>query len=128
MSFRILIADDEPHIRQAVGQIIRRHEGWSLCGEARDGIEAVQKAAELQPDLVLLDISMPQLDGLSATARIKDASPGSGVIILTLHESLSLARMASVAGAAGYMTKSLATRELVATIEAFQAGASAPRE
>jgi DNA-binding NarL/FixJ family response regulator len=128
MPFRILIADDEPHIRQAVGKIIERHHGWLLCGEASNGVEAIEKAAELQPDLILLDISMPNLDGLSATPRIRDLCPNSGVLILTLHESLGLARMASAAGACGYVAKSMPSSQLVAAIEAFQATGVAPGE
>jgi DNA-binding NarL/FixJ family response regulator len=124
--FRIMIADDEPHIRSALRNIVERHEDWTVCGEAVDGVKAIEKAEELRPDLVLLDISMPNLDGISATPRIREKVPGTGVLILTLHESLDLARMAASAGAWGYVTKSLASSDLVPTIEAFQAATSLP--
>jgi DNA-binding NarL/FixJ family response regulator len=126
VSLRILIADDELQIRHALKQIIEQHDGWTVCGEASNGLEAVEKAAQLHPDLVLLDISMPSLDGLSALPRIKQQSPQSGVLILTLHESLDLARLSSSAGAWGYMTKSLASSELVPAVETFEAAGAEP--
>jgi DNA-binding NarL/FixJ family response regulator len=124
--FRIMIADDEPHIRSALRNIVEKHEDWTVCGEAADGLKAIEKAEELHPDLILLDVSMPNLDGLSATPRIREKAPNTGILILTLHESLDLARMAASAGAWGYITKSLAGSDLVPTIEAFQAAAALP--
>jgi two-component system, response regulator PdtaR len=125
MSFRILIADDEPQIRHLIRKLVEKHEGWDVCGEASDGLEAIEKAAALEPDLILLDISMPKLDGLSAAPRIMEASPQSAILILTLHQSLDMARMASSAGAVAYVAKSLASRELVPAIEAYEAVATA---
>jgi len=90
MSLRILIVDDEPQMRNILRMIIGWHEGWEICGEAIDGLDGIRKAEELRPDLVLLDLSMPNLDGLSALPRIKEKNPQSGVLILTLHESLDL--------------------------------------
>jgi DNA-binding NarL/FixJ family response regulator len=122
--FRIMIADDEPHIRSALRTIVESHQDWTVCGEAIDGIKAIEKAEELRPDLILLDVSMPNLDGLSATPQIRERVPDAGILILTLHESLDLARMAAKAGAWGFVTKSLASTDLVPTIEAFQASVS----
>jgi len=124
--FRIMIADDEPHIRSALRTIVERHENWTVCGEAVDGIKAIEKAEELQPDLILLDVSMPNLDGISATPQLREKVPEAGILILTLHESLDLARMAAKAGAWGFVTKSLAATDLIPAIEAFQASVSAP--
>ena len=128
MSLRILIADDEPQVRDALQKIIQRHRGWAVCGEAVDGVEAVEKAAELKPDLVLLDISMPNLDGLSALPRIREQCPRAGVVILTLHESLDMARVSSAAGALGYVAKSLASTELIPVMESVEAALTLPRE
>jgi len=122
MSLRILIVDDEPQMRNILRMIIGWHEGWEICGEAIDGLDGIRKAEELRPDLVLLDLSMPNLDGLSALPRIKEKNPQSGVLILTLHESLDLARLSSHAGANGYVCKSLAATELVPAMEAFEGG------
>jgi two-component system, NarL family, response regulator NreC len=122
--FRIMIADDEPHIRSALRKILESHEDWTVCGEAADGVQAIEKAEELHPDLILLDISMPHLDGISATPQIRKRVPRAGILILTLHESLDLARRAASAGAWGFVTKSLASTDLVPMIEAFQASVS----
>ena len=121
MLLHVLIVDDEPQIRNILRNMIEEHEGWVVRGEAADGIEAIEKAAELKPDLVLLDISMPNLDGLSALPQIREHSPDAAVLILTLHESLDMARLASAAGASGYIAKSLAASELVPEIEKVEA-------
>ena len=128
VSFRILIVDDEPQIRDILRKIIDRHENWTVCGEAADGVQAIDKAAELKPDLILLDISMPNLDGLSALPRIREQCPDSGIVILTLHESLDMARASSAAGAWGYVAKSLAATALVPEIEKVEAALTFPRK
>jgi DNA-binding NarL/FixJ family response regulator len=120
MSLRILIADDNPLVRSGVRILVEAHHGWIVCGEAGDGIEAIEQAVHLKPDLVLLDISMPKLDGLDAAPMIREKVPSLGIIILTLHQSLDFARIASGAGAWGYVTKSLISTELMPTIEAFE--------
>ncbi|HTX14774.1 MAG TPA: response regulator transcription factor [Candidatus Baltobacteraceae bacterium] len=120
MSLRILIADDNPLVRYGVRVYVEGHGGWAVCGEAGDGLETIEKAVSLKPDLVLLDISMPNLDGIDAASALKEKVPGLGIIILTLHESLDLARVASRAGAWGYVTKSLISTDLLPTIEAFE--------
>ena len=108
--------------------MIEKHEGWVVCGEAVDGIEAIEKAAELKPDLVLLDISMPNLDGLSALPQIREHSPDAAILILTIYESLDIARLASAAGASGYIAKSLAASELVPEIQKVEAALATVRE
>lgn len=129
MSLRILIADDNPLVRSGVRILVEAHDGWTVCGEAGDGIEAIAQAVNLKPDLVLLDISMPNLDGLDAAPVIRERVPGLGIIILTLHQSLDFARIASRTGVWGYVTKSLVSSDLVPTIKAFESAmpASADR-
>jgi DNA-binding NarL/FixJ family response regulator len=120
-ALRILIVDDKPSVRAGVRLMLETHSDWQICGEASDGVEAVVKAAELLPDIILLDISMPKMDGLRALPLIKQASPGSQVVVLTLHEYLETARLAAQAGAAAYVTKSLLI-ELIPTLEALRPG------
>lgn len=120
-ALRILIVDDKPSVRAGIRMLLRSHSEWDVVGEASDGIEAVEKAAELTPDIILLDISMPKMDGLHALPLIREASPRSQVVVLTLHEYLETARLASQAGATAYITKSLLI-ELIPTLEALQPG------
>lgn len=128
MAFRILLVDDEPQIRNILRTIVEGHEGWEVCGEAGDGLEAIQRAGELHPDLILLDISMPNLDGLSALPRIRESCPDAAILILTLHESLELARVSSAAGAWGYIAKSLAATELVPVMESVETALALPHD
>jgi DNA-binding NarL/FixJ family response regulator len=120
-ALRILIVDDKPSVRAGIRLLLETHSDWQICGEACDGIDAVEKTAELTPDIVLLDISMPKMDGLRALPLIKEASPHSQVVVLTLHEYLETARLASQAGATAYVTKSLLI-ELIPTLEALHPG------
>ena len=119
-SLRILIADDKPLVRSGLRILLERHDGWAVCGEAADGLEALEKATNLKPDVILLDISMPKLDGLNALPLLRDKVPDSEVLILTLHERLDMARAAAHAGARAYVTKSLVSTDLVPAIEAVQ--------
>ena len=119
-SLRILVADDKPLVRYGLRILVERHDDWIVCGEASDGLEAVEKAANLKPDVVLLDISMPKLDGLSAVPLIREKIPDSDIVILTLHESVDMARIAADAGARAYITKSRLSTELVPAIEALR--------
>jgi DNA-binding NarL/FixJ family response regulator len=118
---RILIADDMPLVRSGIRILLQPHEDWIICGEAADGVEAVEMAGELKPDVILLDISMPKLDGLMALPLIREKTPDSQIIILTLHQSLEMARIASKAGATAYISKS-SLNELLPTLEALQPG------
>lgn len=85
MSIRILIADDHPETRKAVRKILETHPGWEVCAEAGDGLEAVDKAASLRPDLVVLDFSMPQMNGLQAARTIHTAAPEIPLILFSIH-------------------------------------------
>ena len=114
---RLLIVDDHAVVRRGVRALLESRPGWEVCGEAVDGQEAIRKAADLKPDIVVLDISLPGLNGLEATSRILKESPGSEVLILTMHHSEELAQQVIKAGARGYVLKSDADQSLVAAID-----------
>ncbi len=115
---RILIADDSPTVRAGLKLLLQYHENWTVCGEAEDGEDAVKKAAELKPDVILLDISMPTMDGLSAAEIIRRDSPEAEILIVTHFESLDLARYAAQAGVRGYIAKSRIATDLEKAIKA----------
>lgn len=115
---RILIADDHDVVRQGVRAILEGRAGWVVCGEASTGREAVAKAIDLQPDVVVLDISMPELNGLEATRQIRRAVSAK-ILILTMHESDQVVSEVLDAGAHGYVLKTDAGRTLVEAILAL---------
>jgi DNA-binding NarL/FixJ family response regulator len=117
---RILIADDHELVRRGVRTLLEAESGWKVVAEARDGQEAVDKATELKPEVAILDIGMPRLNGLDAARRIKKAVPQIKVLILTMHDSEHLAWEVLKAGARGYVTKSDTARDLVLAIEALR--------
>lgn len=119
-ALRILIADDHEVARKGIRALIESHPGWEVCGEAADGREAVKATARLKPDLVLLDIGMPSLNGLDATRQILAESPDTRVLILTMHDSEQVVREVLAAGARGFLLKSDAGRDLVSAVEALQ--------
>lgn len=119
-AFRILIADDHEIVRRGIRVLVEGHVDWEVCGEAIDGREAVAKAVELRPDIVLLDVSMPNLNGLDAARQILGANPRTRVLILTMHESEQIVREVLEVGARGFLLKTDAARDLVAAIEALQ--------
>ena len=116
-SLRILIADDHDVVRRGLRSLLRTRTGWDVCGEAADGHEALQKAKELRPDVIVLDVSMPSMNGLEAARRIRDEVPQSEVLILTQHESREMLNEAMKAGAKGYVVKSDISRDLLAAVE-----------
>jgi DNA-binding NarL/FixJ family response regulator len=119
MVVRILIADDHEMVRRGLRQLLEQHEGWQICGEAADGREAVELAAKTLPNVVLLDLSMPEMNGLEATRQIKKALPNSEVLIFTMHDTEELIRDVLSAGARGYLLKADASRNIVAAVEAL---------
>jgi len=114
---RIVIADDHEVVRKGLRAILEAHPGWEVCGEAADGRSAVEKAEELRPDVVIIDIGMPQLNGLEATRQILKGQPDSRVLVLSVYESEQLVEEVLDAGARGYVLKSDASRDLVRAIE-----------
>src|SRR6201993_3120361 len=117
---RILIADDHELARRGIRALLESHPGWEVCGEAKDGREAVELAASSRPDVVLLDIGMPNLNGLEAARQISAASPAVAILILTMHDSDNMVREVLRAGARGFLLKSDAGRDLVSAVEALQ--------
>ena len=115
---RILIADDHEVVRRGLRSLLAARRDWEICGEAVDGRDAVQKARGLKPDLVMLDISMPHLNGLDAARIIRKENPQSEILILSQHESSEVVRAALDAGARGYIAKADISRDLVSAVEA----------
>jgi DNA-binding NarL/FixJ family response regulator len=119
MKQRILIADDHEVVRKGLITLLQSHEGWEICGEARDGREAVEMAKTLKPDVVILDVGMPNLNGLAATRQLAQLDPPCKVIVLTITDSDQVIREALDAGARGFVLKSDAARDLVSAVEAL---------
>jgi DNA-binding NarL/FixJ family response regulator len=120
MPFRILVADDHEVVRRGLCSLLQAQPDWEVCGEAGDGREALEKTQKLKPDVVILDIGMPSLNGLEATRQILKAMPHTRVLILTLHDSDQVVREVLNAGARGFLLKSDAARDLVAAVEALR--------
>lgn len=119
-SLRILVADDHEVVRHGIRALLEGHPGWEVCGEAVDGRDAVDKARDLSPDLALLDIGMPNLNGLDAARQILKSAPRTRVLILSMHNSDQVVREVLEVGARGFILKSDAARDLVAAVEALQ--------
>jgi DNA-binding NarL/FixJ family response regulator len=117
---RILVADDHEVARKGVRSLLEEQSGWEVCGEARDGREAVDQATQLRPDILLLDIGMPNLNGLDAARQILASDPEARILILTIHDSEQVVREVLAAGARGFLLKSDAGRDLIAAVEALQ--------
>lgn len=117
---RILVADDHHVVRTGLRALLESKTGWQVCAEASNGREAVQKAGELQPDVAVLDIGMPLLNGVDATRQIRKASPGTEILILTMHDSEHMIEGVLEAGARGYILKDDADRNLLAAVEALR--------
>lgn len=110
---RVLIVDDHALIRRGIQNILRPFPEWQLCGEADNGNDAVRMAGELEPEIIIMDVSMPGLNGIEATRAICKIQPKMKIVLLTLHESAELVRNAFRAGARGYLLKTDAEQELV---------------
>lgn len=116
---RILVADDHDVVRRGLRDQLSQHEGWEVCGEAGNGREAVNLALKLAPDVAVIDLSMPELNGLEATRQIRRELPRTEVLIFTMHETEHLIREVLAAGARGYVLKSDAGRHLTSAVEAL---------
>src|SRR5215471_9222143 len=116
MKTRVLIVDDHILVRRGLRAILETHAEWEVCGEAANGQEAIQKAVELQPDLIMMDITMPGLSGLQATRQVRELLPQTEVLILTMHESREIMRAAQEAGARGFVVKSDPDNRLIEAV------------
>lgn len=119
-ALRVLVADDHEIVRRGLCSLIKEHPGWEVAAEAADGREAVEKTRELKPDVTVMDISMPAMNGLEATRQIVKDHPGTKVLVLTMHESDPLIRDVLDAGARGFLLKTDAGRDLMSALEALR--------
>lgn len=119
---RILLADDHDIVRRGLRDQLSQHDGWEICGEAANGREAVRMASKLEPDVAVIDLSMPELNGLEATRQIRRDLPNTEVLIFTMHETEQLIREVLSAGARGYVLKSDAGLHLTSAVEALANG------
>jgi DNA-binding NarL/FixJ family response regulator len=115
----LLVADDHEIVRRGIRALIREQSEWQIVAEAEDGRDAVTKAAEFRPDVAILDITMPLLNGLDAAKQIAKLSPRTKILILTVHESDQLIRQALDAGASGYIFKTDASFDLITAVKAL---------
>ena len=118
MTVRILVVDDHPVVRHGLKFLLDGYRGWKVIDEAADGLEATEKAEQLTPDVVVLDISMPRMNGLEACRLIRKSVPSCEILMVTQHDSPQMMREATEAGARGYVVKSNAARDLQAAVEA----------
>lgn len=117
-SLRILVADDNEKIRNGLCSVLSARSDWTICGSAVDGLDAVQKALELKPDVILLDVSMPGLNGFEAAGRIHHELSGAEVLIVTEHDSRTLKHLPPQPGVCGYVMKSRLELDLIPAVEA----------
>lgn len=124
---RILIADDNERVRRGVRRILSCEANYQVCGEAVDGADALRKARELSPDLILLDVSMPGPDGLETARLLRRETPKVKVIIMSQHDPVQLLPRAIEAGADGCVDKSRLDADLLATIQSIESTSNAPK-
>lgn len=118
----VLVADDHSIVRAGISLMINNHEGMHVIGEAQDGEEAVQKALQLQPDVIILDLNMPKVSGLVATKQINEANPDIKIIVLTMHDDREYIFRVIQAGASSYLLKSHPENDLIEAIRTVHRG------
>ena len=119
---RILIADDHEVVRRGVRSVLESCQGYDVCAEAQNGDEAVKLATKLNPDFIVLDVSMPMLDGFSAAKKIKQALPSTPILMLSMHSGREMIRASQAAGAQGFVTKTDVAAVLLKAVEALRQG------
>jgi len=122
MTGRILIVDDHEVVRQGIRTILKARPQWEIVGEAVNGRDAVEKAQRLDPDVILMDITMPEMSGIEATREISRLKLRAGILVFTMHESKNLAETVREAGARGLVLKSHAARDLLNALESLIGG------
>jgi DNA-binding NarL/FixJ family response regulator len=121
-SYKILVVDDSDRFRQFLVLSLRRRAEFQLINEASDGLEAVERAEELKPDLILMDIGLPGVNGIEAWRRIREVSPNSKILFVSLESSADVVREALDLGAQGYILKAAAASELLPAVDAVLQG------
>jgi len=119
-AFRILVADDHPVFRFGLSSLLGSHDSWEVCGEAADGRDAVEKCRQLKPDLLILDICLPKLNGLDTARQVLKHNPAQAILILTAVDSEQVIRDSLEAGVRGWVFKSDGTQDLTTAVEAMQ--------
>ena len=120
MSLRILLVDDHAVVRRGVRSLLESQEGWEVCGEATTGRNAVEQSRRLRSDVVVMDLSLPELNGLNATRQVLKDAPDTEVLVLTMHHSEELARDVLQAGARGFVLKSDADENLITAVDSLR--------
>lgn len=122
MSYRVLICDDHPIVRRGLRGSLQGMDGVEVCGEASNGIEALEEVKRTSPELVLLDLVLPDIDGMEVLRRIRSEAPGTDVLVVSMYDSKDYASRALLLGARGYLLKTVAGKELVSAIECIREG------
>ena len=119
-TLRILVADDHEVVRRGLCDLLKSHAGWEVCAEAADGREAIDQVKRLKPDIVILDIGMPNLNGLTAARQILQSDPRQKILFLSIADSEQIVREVLQAGARGFVLKSDAARDLLDAVDALE--------
>jgi DNA-binding NarL/FixJ family response regulator len=115
---RILVADDHEMVRRGLRSLLQARPGWVVCAECANGREAVQRSAELLPDVAVLDVTMPELSGIEAARRIRRERPSVAIVIYSVHDTEQMVREVLLAGAYGYVAKSTSPQDVVSAVDA----------
>jgi DNA-binding NarL/FixJ family response regulator len=121
-ALRILVVDDHESVLKQICELLRGEPGFEVIGEAANGLEGVRYAAELQPDVVVLDVTMPTLGGIEASVRIRRVAPKSQIVFLSQHDAEKIAQAALATGALGYVTKIAVSTDLIIAVKAVSEG------
>ena len=124
MTIRLMLADDHRMLREGLSRSMTEH-GFDVMGEARDGVEAVNMAYSLNPDVILMDVSMPEMDGVEACRQVRSSVPGTKVVMLTMHADQEVLANAIRAGACGYLVKDCSTEEIAGAVRMASSGETA---
>jgi DNA-binding NarL/FixJ family response regulator len=119
---RVLISDDYPFVRRGLRTILEATENYAIVGEAADGLQTLELATSLRPDVLIMDISMPPPNGLEVAAMLRHAFPAIKILLITVHDTEEMLRAAARTGVSGYLLKSDAEEQLVAALSEIQAG------